>query len=244
MLAKNPDERFADMGELQAALKGSGGSMFVVRGTAPASSDAAKSQPSISPPSVSTSNPKLPKLRDTTFSTGVGERVDDEVPRAEEREGEGGGGLLRRRRARGGGRFHLPRRREGRNPARAGGDAGRARAQSGCRRWRRPAPVAPAKPAAPKTVTVHVESDPPGASVVDEASGGKLGVTPLVLTRSKGGALKLRLEKDGYTPNAHALSLDDDQTIELTLEHKQVKPAHVHKAHPPAAAGESEPAKL
>jgi hypothetical protein len=79
--------------------------------------------------------------------------------------------------------------------------------------------------------------------VVDEASGGKLGVTPLVLTRPKGGALKLRLEKDGYTPNAHALSLDDDQTIELTLEHKQVKPAHAHKPHP-AAAGDSEPAKL
>ena len=104
------------------------------------------------------------------------------------------------------------------------------------------APVAPAKPAAPKTVTVHVESDPPGANVVDEASGGRR-VTPLVLKRPKGGALKLRLEKDGYTPNAHALALDDDQTIELTLEHKQAKPAHVHKPHP-AASGDSEPAKL
>ena len=103
--------------------------------------------------------------------------------------------------------------------------------------------VAPAKPAVPKTVTVHVESDPAGANVLDDASGGVLGVTPLVLNRPRGGALKLRLEKDGYTPNAHAISLSDDQTIELTLEHKQVKAAHVHKSHP-SSGGDSEPAKL
>ena len=58
----------------------------------------------------------------------------------------------------------------------------------------------------------------------------------------RGGSLKLRLEKDGFSPNTHAISLNDDQTIELTLEHKAVKPAHVHKPHAPAA--EAEPAKL
>jgi hypothetical protein len=67
-------------------------------------------------------------------------------------------------------------------------------------------------------------------------------VTPLVLHRPRGGALKLRLQKDGYAPNTHALALDDDQTIELTLEKKQVKPAHVHRPHAPA--GGDEPAKL
>jgi hypothetical protein len=107
-----------------------------------------------------------------------------------------------------------------------------------------PAPLAPAKPALANTVTVHVESDPSGANVLDDASGGVLGVTPLVLNRPRGGALKLRLEKDGYSPNAHAISLSDDQTIELTLEHKPVKPVHVHKAHASSSAGESEPAKL
>ena len=90
---------------------------------------------------------------------------------------------------------------------------------------------------------MRVESDPAGANVLDDASGGVLGVTPLVLTRPHGGAFKVRLEKDGYTPNAHAISLDDDQTIELTLEHKQIKPAHVHKPHAPSG-GDSEPAKL
>ena len=39
MLAKNPDERFADMGELMTALKASGGSMFVVRSAQPSSPD-------------------------------------------------------------------------------------------------------------------------------------------------------------------------------------------------------------
>ena len=101
----------------------------------------------------------------------------------------------------------------------------------------------PAKPAVPPTVTVRVESDPMGAKVLDDASGGVLGVTPLVLNRPRGGAFKVRLEKEGYTPNAHAISLSDDQTIELTLEHKQAKPAHVHKSRA-SSAGDSEPAKL
>ncbi len=100
-------------------------------------------------------------------------------------------------------------------------------------------PVAPTEPPAVKTITVRVESDPPGASVVNAASGGVLGVTPLVLTRPRGGALKLRLEKDGFTPNAHDVTLDDDQTVELTLEHKP-KP-RPHRPRPPAGrrAGEA-----
>ncbi len=241
MLAKNPDERYADMGELQTALKASGGSMFVVRGTAPASSEAVKSQP---PVSVSTSNPVLPKLRDTTFSTGVGERVD-EVPGGKKGKGKVVAVFLVAAGLAGAGVFIF------RDGEKIGVQQEMAVTPAAMAPKVTPPPVAPvappappAKPAAPKTVTVHVESDPPGANVVDEANGGKLGVTPLVLTRPKGGALKVRLEKDGYTPNAHALSLDDDQTIELTLEHKQVKPAHVHKPHPAAAVSDSEPAKL
>ena len=39
MLSKNPDERFADMGELMTALKASGGSMFVVRSAQSSSPD-------------------------------------------------------------------------------------------------------------------------------------------------------------------------------------------------------------
>ena len=87
MLSKNPDERFADMGELQAALKSSGGSMFVVRGTQPSSPDmknTARTAPKNGPTTGAATAPggagssNNPKLRDTTFSTGVGERVEGE----------------------------------------------------------------------------------------------------------------------------------------------------------------------
>jgi hypothetical protein len=101
----------------------------------------------------------------------------------------------------------------------------------------------PAAVAAPKKVTVRLESDPPGATVVDDVAGGVLGTTPLVLTRPRGGTLKIRLEKDGFSPHPHAVSLDDDSTIELTLEHKAAPRPHVHKASH-AEPVDSEPAKL
>jgi len=68
-----------------------------------------------------------------------------------------------------------------------------------------------------------------------------LGQTPLVLARPPGGALKLRMEKDGYLPNTHSVSLDEDSTIELTLEHKP-RP-HIHRT-PREAPADAEPAKL
>jgi serine/threonine protein kinase len=258
MLSKNPDDRFADMGELMTALKASGGSMFVVRGTQPSSPDVGGKTGKIgnaggagSTSSAGAGSPSNPKLRDTTFSTGVGERVDGTQAGGPQSPKRGKAALV----------FVVA--------AAAAVGAGvfifRDGEKAGVQREIASAPVAPAatsapkiepppapipapavlsaKPAVPRTVTVRVESDPAGANVLDDASGGVLGVTPLVLNRPRGGALKVRLEKDGYTPNAHAISLDDDQTIELTLEHKQVKPVHVHKSHG-SSGGDSEPAKL
>jgi eukaryotic-like serine/threonine-protein kinase len=277
MLAKNPEERFADMGELQAALKSSGGSMFAVRGTQPSSPEmkntaktapkagsttgpntgpntGPKTGPTTGPLGASTSNPKL---RDTTFSTGVGERVDGDP--AEWKTGKTGSKgkaamvfVLAAAAAVGGGVFLF---RDGEKagvqheivaqPA-APADKPATTASATAAPTPDPTPqlpIAPPHPAIAKTVTVNVQSDPAGANVLDDASGGMLGVTPLVLNRPRGGALKLRLEKQGYLPNPRAVSLDDDQTIELTLEHKpEAKPAHVHKSHAPS--GDSEPAKL
>jgi eukaryotic-like serine/threonine-protein kinase len=253
MLAKNPDDRYPDMGALQAALKGSGGSMFVVRGSVPSSPDiAGKSavQPAVST-GVGTSNPKLPKLRDTTFSTGVGERVDapsgSKAPSASKKGKAAVAVFVAAAALAGAGVFVF---RDGEKLGVREEAAVKPAAPAPKVEKVDPLPVPkvdpPPKvnppPALPATVTVHVESDPPGANVVDDASGGALGVTPLVLHRPRGGALKLRLQKDGYAPNTHALALDDDQTIELTLEKKQVKPAHVHRPHAPA--GGDEPAKL
>jgi serine/threonine protein kinase len=244
MLSKNPDERFADMGELMTALKASGGSTFVVRGAQPSSPELGNKtgNKAGSSSQAGPGSPSNPKLRETTFSTGVGERV--EGTQAGPKKGKaalvfvvaaaaavGAGVFIFRDGEKAGVQRELATTPVA--PVIAASTAPKVE----------PPPVAPAKPVVPPTVTVRVESDPMGANVLDEASGGVLGVTPLVLHRPRGGAFKVRLEKEGYAPNAHAISLSDDQTIELTLEHKQPRPAHAHRSRA-ASAGESEPAKL
>jgi len=249
MLSKNPDDRYADMGELQVALKASGGSMFVVRGSVPSSPDVGGKRAPL--PAASTGvGASNPKLRDTTFSTGVGERVD--TPSGS-KKGRAAAVFVVAAALAGAGVFLF---RDGEKlglreeaSVKPAASAPKVNPPSPPPAAKVDPPPAPLKvnppPVVAASVTVHVESDPAGASVLDDATGGALGVTPLVLHRPRGGALKLRLQKDGYAPNTHALALDDDQTIELTLEKKQAKPAHNHKPHPPSAGGGGdEPAKL
>ena len=261
MLAKNPDERYADMGELMTALKSSGGSMFVVRSAQPSSPDIGSQQSKTgnaaapantgnagSPSKVGAGSLSNPKLHDTTFSTGVGERVDG-TQAGGGKKGKaalvfavaaaaavGAGVLIFRDGEKAGVQRELA-------VAPVVAATTTAPKVPAAEPPSVPTPAPPPKPAVAKIVTVRVESDPVGANVLDDANNGVLGVTPLVLTRPRGGAFKVRLEKEGYTPNAHAISLDDDQTIELTLEHKQAKPARAHKPHA-SSGGESEPAKL
>jgi eukaryotic-like serine/threonine-protein kinase len=197
MLSKTADQRQADMGEVQIALKASGG--FSVR----SSPDLGKTHPPKGKGNGMTASSA--KLRDTTFSTGTGERMDP--PAA----GFGGGkriaivGIA--------------------VAAVVGGFVlfGRGRTEVVS-----PAPVtavpAPASspsavtaPPRPAKVTLRLSSTPSGATVVDEADGEKLGTTPLELTRPKGGALRLRIEKDGYAPGARTVSLDSDHTMDLAL---------------------------
>ena len=67
MLAKNPEDRYAEMKEIQGALKASGGSQFTVRASDP---DLAKTHAkggTTSPMNVS------------TFSTGAGERIETQI---------------------------------------------------------------------------------------------------------------------------------------------------------------------
>ncbi len=231
MLEKNPDQRFADMGELQAALKISGGTTFVVRGSPSSSPDLANRTPA----PVAPSNPRL---RDTTFSTGAGERIEAG------RRSRGGQSILVVLGVaavgvaagvflfRDGEKVALQRQTQIVKEA-------QPRPATTAPVAKKASPVPIAEPPAPRTVTVRVESDPPGASVVNAAGGGILGVTPLTLTRPKGGALKLRLEKDGYDANTHDVSLDGDSTVELTLEQKP----RPHRPRP-ARPAEDEPAKL
>jgi eukaryotic-like serine/threonine-protein kinase len=273
MLAKNPDDRYQDMQGLQVALKASGGSTFVVLGSIASSPDmnadlerggrtpapAPVEAPSSSRTPVSArvntpsaartpalppvETPSNPKLRDTTFSTGVGERL------GAQRGSRKGKGLL----VMVGAAAAVVA--TGVVVFRDGEKLGVQHVEAGVGGSARPAPsplpmTSPAVPATaplpvaaalPRKITVRLESEPPGATVVDDAGGQVLGRTPLVLARPPGGALKLRMEKDGYLPNTHSVSLDEDSTIELTLEHKP-RP-HVHRT-PRDAPADSEPAKL
>ena len=231
MLAKNPEDRYANMTEVQGALKASGGSQFTVRGSSP---DLGK--PHGKPPVTQTS-----PMGDTTFSTGSGERIVPEMAM-----GGGGGrgkklfmGVVAAAAIGGGGIWWLSS--EAPKPATKIAVA--------------PAPVRPTPPITPPPVTptptpvhpvvaqakkveVRLASVPAGAKVVDNVDGQLLGLTPLVLTRPRGGTLTLRFEKDGYSASTRTMALDGDRAFELTLEQKPKK--RERKPREPS----NEPAKL
>ena len=74
-----------------------------------------------------------------------------------------------------------------------------------------------------KKIELRLASVPAGAKVVDNVDGELLGVTPLVLTRPRGGTLTVRLEKDGYQASTRTMPLDGDRAFELTLEQQKAK---------------------
>src|SRR4051812_38505534 len=225
MLAKNPEERYPAMTEVQAALKASGGNQFTVRGSSP---DLAKAQPK-SP--VTQTSP----MHDTTFSTGIGERVDGESARGRGKMVVAG---LVAAAAIGGGIFWWQ----------SGGAAQKELpkivANAPPNPVAPPPPVVPVTPppqpavAAPKKIELRLASVPAGAKVVNNVDGEMLGVTPLVLTRPRGGTMTLRFEKDGYAASTRTMPLDGDRSFELTLEQKP------KKQHKPRESSSSEPAKL
>jgi hypothetical protein len=228
MLAKNPDERYPAMAEVQAALKASGGSQFTVRGSSPDLGKAPAKAP------VTQTSP----MHDTTFSTGIGERVDAEAGRGRGKMVVAG---LVAAAAIGGGIFWWQ----------GGGQAQKDPTKIAANTMARPPAVAPAvappqpaiaepKPVEKKPevkVELRLASIPAGAKVVDNGDGEMLGLTPLVLTRPRGGTMTLRFEKDGYTASTRTMPLDGDRAFELTLEQKP------KKQHKPRETS-SEPAKL
>ena len=225
MLAKNPEDRYAEMKEIQGALKASGGSQFTVRASDP---DLAKTHAKGAATSA---------MNISTFSTGAGERVETEIV------GSGNGKKL------------------------IIGLAAAAAIAGGIFVWKKnsepettkpttvavttppkpvtpPTPTTPVKPttppaATPKKVELRLASTPSGAKVVDNVDGELLGLTPLVLTRPRGGTLTLRFEKDGYNSNTKTMPLDGDRAFELTLEQKPKK-----RDKKPREPSTPEPAKL
>jgi serine/threonine-protein kinase len=245
MLAKNPEDRFADMTALQGALSAAGVSHSTLPGAGGTEimHAATQAQPAVMPGSL-TPGPEISRMaetHDTTFSRGVGERQSILV--APGGRGRRVFGALVAVAMLGGG-FAVWR-------LRAQSGAGTAAATPVAEPAApTPAPTAPVPPpppeeppkapAAPATVSVHVESSPAGARVVDVEAGDLLGATPLSLSRPKGSSLKLRLEKEGYAPAVREVSLDADQKLQFSLD-KRAKSHAAHKVH---ETHEAEPAKL
>jgi serine/threonine-protein kinase len=226
MLAKNPEERYAQMADFQAALKTSGSHQIV-------------SSPDLVRTHAKAHAVQASPMRDTTFSTGVGERVETEIVA---RRGKLVIGAVAAAVVIGGGLAYWQ--------LGGGESASKPPTQVATNTPPKPvtpttpakpvAPVPPTKPVAatPKNVELRLASLPPGAQVVDDAGGEMLGVTPLVLRRPRGGAVTLRFEKDGYTASTRTMPLDADRAFELTLEQKPKK-----REHKPRESS-SEPAKL
>ena len=243
MLAKNPEDRYANMAEVQGALKTSGGSQFTVRGSSP---DLGKTQ---APKAAVTETSPM----HDTFGASSGERLGTTQPAM--RGGtklmigglaaavavaagllvlRGGGGEVKTL----DGPVAIVKRNPPPDPPPAAPTAARP-----------PAPVPTPTPTptlspAPKKVELRLVSLPPGALVRDDADGAVLGTTPLVLTRPFGGSIKVRLEKDGFGPSTRTLDLDGDHTLELTLPEAAPKAKARPRPPRPWRDTSSEPAKL
>jgi serine/threonine-protein kinase len=231
MLAKNPEDRYAEMKEVQAALKASGGTQIV---SSPDLDKTHGKAPGKRSPAVQT-----PPVAATAFASGTGERLETELVR----RGSGTkviAGVLA--------------------AAAIGGVVWwQSRGGSGGDMPKAPTTVVAAPPVAPPTtappvtpppvaeppkkVEVRLASIPGGAKVVDGADGALLGMTPLVLTRPRGGTLTLRIEKDGYNASTRTMALDGDRAFELTLEQKPRRREH-ERAPKPREPATNEPAKL
>jgi serine/threonine-protein kinase len=234
MLAKNPEDRYADMASLTAALRLSAGPPFSVNRSSP---DLANAPTRLAP--ATTETPRPAKAQVTTFRTGMGEVVDATavMPRRRGKLIAGAVALV----VLGGGVFLLTGGDDKPKPVAAA--PAPAPAAKPTPPPPAPTPVAKPKPApAPAEVTVRLASEPAGVSVVDAAGGASLGTTPFSLKRAKGGILKVRLEKDGYATAMRDIPLDEDQALEFALERKSAPKPKTPRTKP--ATRDEGPAKL
>ena len=231
MLAKNPEDRYAEMTEVQGALKASGGTHLT------SSPDLVKTHHK---PSVTQTSP----MGDTTFSTGTGERILPETA-----GGHGKKvivGLVAAAAVAGGFIWWQN----------SGPPPKPVAVVTPPKPVAPPPPVTPTPPhpttvAPPKVekkidpkVELRLASVPDGAKVVDNVDGKLLGLTPLVLTRPRGGTLTLRFEKDGYNASTRTMALDGDRAFELTLEQKPKKKERKPREPREPREPSNEPAKL
>jgi hypothetical protein len=230
MLAKNPEDRYPDMASLTSALRLAAGPPFSVHRSSP---DLANAPTQAAPTAGDGARAAKPQV--TTFRTGMGEVVETQtglpVPR-------GRGKLVAVVVAlvvAGGGVYFLTGSSSSKAPPAAAAKPAPVMAE-------KPAPPVapkPVVPAAPPKVTVRLATDPAGAKVFESPGARVLGTTPFSLKRDKGGVLKVRLEKDGYSSATRDVPLDEDQSLEFALERKPApkpKPAHRSRDEGPAPA--------
>jgi serine/threonine-protein kinase len=230
MLAKNPEDRYPDMASLTGALRLAAGPPFSVHRSSPDLANAPTQSATSIAPVAAPGRPAQAQV--TTFRTSTGE-VDETLQTRSGGRGKlvaAGVAVV----ALGGGAFFLL---GGSKPEPAPVVA--AKPAPAANPTPDPAPKA-APPAAPTKVTVRLASDPAGAKVFEAQGGALLGTTPVSLTRPRGPAFKVRLERDGYLSATREVPLDEDQSLEFALEHKPTpsKP----KAH--KAPHDDGPAKL
>jgi hypothetical protein len=210
------------MPALQAALKTAGDGLFSVRGSSPDLSASAQRSRRGGPGSSQATVPF--KTKATTLTDGG---VGEQLPYARPKRGIvlAVVGLA----AVAAGALFVVRSRAHKGDDQTAVEAPSANAAGDKRAT--PAVAAPtiSPPAAPATVTVVIETTPPGARVMGTDDGQTLGETPLTLVRNaKSPDLKVRIEKEGYVGVSRRVPLLRDETLDLTLERKP-RPARPKK---------------
>jgi serine/threonine-protein kinase len=241
-LAKRPDQRFASMAELQAALREAAGASLILRGgsspdvvreTLPAGG-AIDAAPAPSP-SRRTPAPPAPAVHTTTFSTGTGERR-----KAVARSGlrwlvvaaVGGVAAI----VVGAALLVPARSRPGSGSEEAGvGTAPASHAAAGADPATARPPAAPAQ-AAPRRVRFVLTTDPPGADVRRTDTGESWGRTPLRRdVESSARAVDLTVEKAGFATATLSVVPDRDIDEKIALE--------AERAPPPGTTDPARPAR-
>jgi serine/threonine-protein kinase len=227
MLAKNPEDRYPDMASLSGALRLAAGPPFSAQRSSPEHT-----------PSVAAGVDARAPARDPALGAGVGEETLHMRSRG---WGKIAGALVGVA-ALGAGAFLML------------GGAPPERAPVAAQPAVTAAPAAPTPPPAPEpaakaTVTVRLASAPAGASVFETEAGSAaslLGTTPLSVTRARGAAFKVRLEKEGYASATREVPLDVDQSLEFALERKAAPRTKMTAAQRSRAKREPDdgPAKL
>jgi eukaryotic-like serine/threonine-protein kinase len=96
-------------------------------------------------------------------------------------------------------------------------------------------PLPPPPPPRPARVTLSFATDPPGADVIDETTGDRLGTTPLDLPFDRDSERTFRFRRRGYEEKRKTVRVSADAEILIVLDRSAVR-SQRHAPPPRAAA--------